>query len=350
MVFSYYLYKLPYTLCWLARKLIHKLNGTVFYCGEPLDHYIFAPVNKHLKNVTYVTDKPEVKSFLHKQGIPYLSMPVYPQAVIMARHSTYKFPSKYIKKIGLRHGAYHFKRMTSALNYNQFDLYLMTSLADVQAGTKLGITCAQAVGFPKLDPAFDGTYDADYLTALKCNIALDIIKPTLLFTSTYDASGMSGISQWFNRLLGFTSKYNVLVTLHPWVHEKYRDVVENTPGVHQIKDYNIVPYIMLADAVIGDNSSILAECCALDKPMITFTTPKAKRSLDEIENLLNKISIRITSFSELTENIEKMLRHPSELHAERTEANRLMFDTLDGKAGERAANQIKQLLIASETL
>jgi len=350
MVFSYYLYKLPYTLCWHILKLANKLSGTVFYCGEPLDHYIFEPVNKHLDKVTYVTDNPEVKSFLQQQGIPYQTMPVFPKAVIMARHSTYKFPCHSIIKIGLRHGAYHFKRMTSATNYNQFDLYLMTSIADVKAGEKLGIDCAKAIGFPKLDPALNGTYNQEYLTKLKSSLPINEEKPTLLFTSTYDTSGMSGITEWYDKLSMFTEKYNVLVTLHPWVSPRYKTIIENTQNVHLINANNVVPYIMLADAVIGDNSSILAEACALDKPMVTFTTAKAKRTLDEIESLLTNISLRITSSKELEQSIQQALSNPLELRNQRKDANILMFDNLDGNAGKRAAQQIIKLLIASEVL
>ncbi len=348
MVFSYYLFKIPYSICWNFLKSINKLKKVVFYCGDPLDYFVFHPVEIYLENILYVTDKPEVKNFLFERGIPFASMPVFPIAVIMARHSTHKFPVKSIIKIGLRHGAYHFKRMTSAANYNQFDLYLMTSVADVEAGSKLGITCAKAVGFPKLDAAFNDAYDQYYLVNLRNRLSFVKSRPTILFTATYDTSGMSGIEIWFKQLSELRAKYNIMVTLHPWVDIKYKKTIESTLNVYLIKEYNAIPYIVLADIVVGDNSSILAECCALNKPMITFSTGIANRTLDEIEILLSSISYRIHSFNELQKQIEHALANPDELKPQRDAANMLMFDSLDGKAGQRAAQQIKQLLIASD--
>lgn len=348
MVLSYYLFKFPYTIIWNFYKYFNKLKPVVFYCGDPLDYYIFEPVHKYLEHIEYVTDKAEVEEWLIEHGIIPLSLPVFPKVVIMSRHSTYKFPCKSITKIGMRHGAYHFKKMTSAENYNQFNLYLMTSEADVEAGKEIGVTCAIAVGFPKLDAALRGMYDEYYQISMKQRMDLHPQKKIILFTSTYTASGMSALKTWYNQLSALKDKYNVLVTLHPWIDEEFKQSLENTPGIILIKDYNAIPYIVISDVIVGDTSSILAECCALDKPMITFSKIKAKRSLDEIEQILNKISYRVTSFLELEDMIEHALSNPAELKQKRAEASALMFDSLDGKAGQRAAHKIKQLLIASD--
>ena len=66
---------------------------------------------------------------------------------------------KKIVKIGFDHGLYQFKRWTSAKYYNDFDIYFVSSEQQVKLAKKRGITTTKAIGYPKLDPAFDGTYD-----------------------------------------------------------------------------------------------------------------------------------------------------------------------------------------------
>jgi CDP-glycerol glycerophosphotransferase (TagB/SpsB family) len=344
MVFSYYLFKIPYSIVWHVSKIFRRLKPVVFYCGDPIDYYVFEPVNLYLNHVAYVTDKPKVRAFLKSRGILSLVFPVFPETVIMARHSTYKFPCNSILKIGMRHGAYHFKKMTSADNYNKFDLFLMTSQSDVQAGKQVGILTALAVGFPKLDPIFQEKWNESKLAELYQSLNLEKAKPTILFSATYNKSGMSAIHLWSSKLLKLTSKYNVLVTLHPWIKYAYKEQIQSTPGVHLIRDYYTLPYIMLSDVVVGDTSSFIAECCALDKPIITFRTSQAKRTLSEIDNIIDSISYRITSFNELQEKLIYVLGHRNELAAQRAEANIIFFDVIDGHAGERAANAILQLI------
>ena len=344
MVFSYYLYKLPYATVWHLLKVMRKLKPVVFYCGDPMDHYIFQPVMQYLGNIPYVTDKSDVRTFLKQQGIAYESLPAFPMVVVMARHSIHKFPCHSIIKIGMRHGAYHFKRMTSPESYNQFDRYLMTSKTDVQKGKEHGVTTACAIGFPKLDPVFRGDISEQILQETGIKARLNPQKPTVLFSSTYNASGMSAVHIWCNKLHLLTSEWNVLVTLHSWINSSYKSVIKKTPGVYFINEYNILPFLMLADVVVGDTSSFLAECCALDKPIITFTTNKARRSLGEIDEIIDAISYRIRSFGELPEMLTRALNNKSELKAARTWANRIFFDDLDGRAGERAADEIRRFL------
>ena len=344
MVFSNYLLKIPYSLVWHLYKLFGKLIPVVFYCGDPVDYHVFLPVAKYLDEIVYVTDKPKVKTYLAQKGIKCKSLPVYPRCVIMARHSTHKFPYSKICRIGMRHGAYHFKRMTSPENYNQFNLYLMTSKMDVNAAKEMGIISAKAVGFPKLDPAFNGEITAAALAELRSRLGFNNGKPIVLFSATYDSSGMSAISFWCNNLHRLTEKWNVMVTLHSWIKPAYKDKINNTPDVYLIKDYDTLPYIMLADITVGDTSSILAECCALDKPIITLYLGQAKRSLKEIRDLIDAISYKVKSFADLEEKLNYVLTHKDELKPYRTVANAIFFDELDGKAGFRASNEIKALI------
>lgn len=343
MILTSYLFKLPYTIIWHLLNYFIKDGQVVFYCGDPIDYYVFEPVNKELENINYVTDKRRVKRFFDLKNIKYKTLPVFPKDVIMARHATHKFPCSKIIKIGMRHGAYHFKKMTSADNYNEFNLYLMTSDKDVKEAEKIGVKVAKAVGFPKLDMYFNNK-ENNVNKKILDKIKIQKDKPIILFTATYDKSGMSAINKWFDKLDRLTAQYNVIVTAHSWVDRKYINTIKSNPNVHFIEEFDILPYINVSDVVIGDTSSILAECCALDKPIITFRTAKSKRSLDEIESIIDTISYRINSFEELIPIIEYALLNKSELSEARKQANEIFFDQLDGKAAQRAADEIKCLI------
>jgi CDP-glycerol glycerophosphotransferase (TagB/SpsB family) len=101
---------------------------------------------------------------------------------------------------------------------------------------------------------------------------------------------------------------------------------------------------MISDILFGDTSSIIAEFCALDKPIITFRVPEAGRSIPEIREMIKSISIQIDNFDEVYDAIKRCLENPNEKSAQREAANKIMFGNLDGKAGKRAAREIEKLL------
>ncbi len=313
----------------------------IFYCPELIDYYTFVPVLKHLKPVLVASNNSQVISHLKNLNISTIRIPTFPKAVIMCRHATHKFPCGAIVRVGMRHGPYHFKKMTKAMNYNRFDIYLFTSKCDLRAAQEIGVTVGKSVGFPRLDPAFDKSITQSNLDTLADSLGLDQGKPTLLFTATWQKSGMSAIDLWYNKLDQLQLKYNVLVTLHPWTQDRYRHEIQATKGVSLINDPNMLPYIMLSDICIGDTSSILAECAALGKPIIRFETSAAPRSLIEIDELLSSVSVSVRSFTDLVDILPKV---SSLSFPQRSEAVRIMFDDLDGKAGYRAAQEIIHLL------
>lgn len=342
MVLSYYLTKYPYQLAYMLLKRIRKPEKIFFYCRELQDWDVFEPVQKYLKPLRIVSNKPMIRKHFKTLGIKVERFPIFPKAVIMARHSCYKFPADEIIKIGMRHGPYHFKKMTRAENYNQFNLYLMTSRDDVSEGEKIGITCAVPVGYPKLDKALTGGYDPSEIDRIHRHTGFVNNKPTLLFSATWLGSGMSALPLWYQRLSELKPNYNVIVTLHPWIGQSYRDTI-TSQGIYLIEG-NHIPYMSIADIVVGDTSSLLAEACALDKPIITWQTGKGKRSLEKIDKLLSDISLRIDTWDDLEPAINRLLNEPELLVSARKIANSLMFDELDGRAGLRAAEEIVKLL------
>lgn len=344
MVFSYYLLKYPYKIAWNLNKLLSNNHESVMYCADYLDFIIFREVQKHLKEIPIVASSTKIKHDLSLYDISSETYPALPKAVFMCRHACYKFPEENILKFGFRHGAYHFKKLTNPNNYNAFTAFFVTSKKEVEIAREAGITTCQAIGYPKLDPAFNGTYNQEYLQDLFIKLGLDSNRQTIMFTATWDKSGMSAINQWIDNLDNLYQKYNILVTVHPWTSQKYKNILRYNQKIKFIEHPDIVAYLMLADLVIGDTSSILAEACALDKPIITFKVNKSNRTLNEIEQLITNISWQIDNIAILEETLSYGLLHKDEKVQQRQEANLLMFDVLDGQAGKRAGEIITSYL------
>jgi CDP-glycerol glycerophosphotransferase (TagB/SpsB family) len=343
MVLSEIFLKIPYKIVWNTLKFFNKNKDIVFYCADYLDYVIFEEIRKHIPEITIVAKNKKVKKELELEGIDSILCPVFPKALIMARHAFHYFPEKQITKIGLRHGVYHFKKFISAKKYNRFDLYLFTSETEVEEAKALGITCGASGGFPKIDGMFKSDKE-DINKQTRKELNFDN-RPIVMFSATWDKSNASAIDRWYNRLDQLTEKYNVLVTLHPWVSEQFKNTIRNTKNVYLIDDKRTLKYLMLSDVFIGDTSSIIAEFCSLDKPIITFKVDDNNNRLDSsIVEMLKKISERIDTFDQLEYAIELSLKNPNKLSPERMKYNNIMFDKLDGFHGKKSAEKILSLL------
>lgn len=344
MNLSYYLYKYPYKLFWNISNLLGKCDYVAFYCADPLDYEMFLHIVKYLPSIKIIAKNKKVKSYLKNKQIEYISLPAFPKAVIMGRQTPYKFPVKKIIKIGFDHGLYQFKRWTATKYYNWFNVYFVSSQKQVELAKKRGIKTTYAIGYPKLDNAFNGEYNEIYLNELKHKAKISPSKKTVIFTTTWNVAGLSAIDRWIDNLDTISEKYNVLVSVHTWTEEKYKKQLKNNPNIHFIEEYDATPYLMIADALVGDYSSIIGEFCAFNKPIITFKVPESDRTIPEIIELIKTISTQVNYFDELLSVIDKALINPKEKEAERIEANKLLFYKLDGKAGLRAAEKIKELV------
>ena len=343
MVLSYYLLKIPYTIVWEVRNILGLNKDVMLYCANALDYQIFSPVQKHIENdVKVIAKDKKAQQELEKIGVESILYPAFPKGVIMCRQAGYKFPASRMLKVGMRHGAYTFKPFANTKGYNLLDYFYMTSNREVERAKAKGIKCAVAIGFPKLDPFFDGSITSNRVDEIRADAAIDNSRPTILFTATWNNSGISAVNIWFDKLASLTQKYNILVTVHPWTSNEIKHKIATTKGVYLIKTADVVPYIKVADICIGDTSSILAECCALDKPIITFKVADGKRTDKEVKQLISEFTTQINSFNELDENIELLLTNPDMKKVQRANANKVMFDLLDGKAGLRAANHLKK--------
>lgn len=344
MVLSYYFQKPLYCLAWHFLRAVGKTGTCILYCDDAFDAQLFVNVQRHLRPVAVVAKNRTVREALAAQGIQSTTLPAFPECVIMFRNMAWKFPCRKIIKIGFEHGAYNFKRFSKAHYYNLFNVFFMTSTHDVRRAEKRGITTAVAIGYPKIDSLFNGSLTDAYLKELASSIGLKPERKTLLFSATWDDSGMSAVHLWYDRLSELSDRFNIMVTLHPWVSEQFRCVVQATPGIFIIKEYNLLPYIQLSDVCISDTTSLIAEFCLLRKPTVTFRLPPTPRTMPDVIEMIEKISVRIDSFEELTHAVDQISEFPEALTKNQTAAVERFFDTPDGKAGQMAADRIIGLM------
>ncbi len=340
---SYYLLTIPYSAVWQIKRAIRKEKQTIFYCDCALDYVIFENVRSYLPKIDIVAKNKKVQDELKKYGVESILWPVFPDAVIMARHAFHKFPSGRILKLGLNHGAYHFKDFISSKKYNVFDLFLFTSEYEVKEAEERGITCGQSGGYPKLD-SFWFNDTEEKVKNLKQNLRFNNGKPNILFSATWENSGMSALGHWYNKLSDLTNDFNVMVTLHPFTGKKYKEIIKETPGIHFIEDAKNYLYLKLADLMVCDTSSIIAEFCSLDKPMVSFSVRESKRLTPNIVRLIKEVTYQIDNYSELRKTIEYALANPFEKSYQRQKYNKIMFDDFDKRHGEKAASKIKVFL------
>lgn len=341
MVLSYYLYKYPYKIAWHVLSLAGRTPEVVFYLREPSDYPICQSVQKHLPPIPIVATK-RTRRFLAGIGVPAGRLPSFPGAVIMFRHEAHKFPEEKIVKISMNHGVYRFKKFTHPRNYNAFDCYMMSSAREVELGKALGIRSGVAVGAPKLDVLLDGPRLAEFRTRIGGELNLDANRNTVLFSATWDRSGMSAIDRWIDDIESLTAAFNVLVTVHPWTAETYKLRLRRMPQVHFVEEPDIAPYLSLADLLVGDASSIIAEFCLLDRPIVTFAVEDDTRMGPDTLEILESISTRIADFPQLAAAIRHGLDHPAERSEARRAAVAKMFHRPDGQAGARAAALIRR--------
>ena len=93
---------------------------------------------------------------------------------------------------------------------------------------------------------------------------------------------------------------------HELMNKEIKDTISISDNIRLIDDYDITPYLHLADVLITDTSSVAYEFMTLDKPIVTYRT----------QNRKNK-GIDISQPNQLREAIDRSLSDPLEFHQNR---------------------------------
>ena len=205
-------------------------------------------------------------------------------------------------------------------------------------------------GLPKLDPLFwPGYYDD---SALAERLGLDPGRKTVLFAPSYRPSCIGPLGV---RVADLLPEYNLVVKLHPYSwggkyaphsqHRLYQRLAGRHPGLYLVprEEYDVYPYLHLADTVISDTSSVINEFLALGRHGVIYQLPHERLthsdgmpilSIDPREWLEGAFP-HMTSPDELEDAVSLALDPTEEMREKLEEYRGYFFAGLDGNASQR---------------
>ncbi|MDP8203655.1 MAG: CDP-glycerol glycerophosphotransferase family protein [Candidatus Tenebribacter mawsonii] len=187
-------------------------------------------------------------------------------------------------------------------------------------------------GWPKIDHIIN--YHAEELRE-KLNIPKD--KSVVLFAPTHSKRMQSAES--LLPLIPKIIKEDEIwfLKFHELMNKEIRDSILSTKNIKLITDYDITPYLHLADILITDTSSVAYEFMVLDKPVITYRTQSRK----------NK-GIDIAQPSMLREAIDRSLLDSMEYQQNRINHLKEINPRTDGKISENLISTLEKIIANNE--
>jgi len=218
-----------------------------------------------------------------------------------------------------------------------------------------GSSAIRLVGMPKSDCLIDGSLSRD--AVLQAN-GMDAARTTVLYAPTWTRFSSLNLmgEDVVRRLVG--AGYRVLVKLHEnsldravansggidWA-ERLQPILARGDG-HLIRSADASPWLVAADVLITDHSSIGFEYLLLDRPLIRISMPQLISRADvakEYVDLIGGASMTIESADEVVAATDRALANPGQLsHARRALAAELFHDP--GKATDRAIHELYALM------
>ena len=214
-------------------------------------------------------------------------------------------------------------------------------------------------GIPKLDMLFWENYYDNNLLIKK--IGLNPNKKNVLFSPSYKPSCIKYIKE---KILELIPEYNLIIKLHPYSwggkyasnnqSKFYLKLAKKHPELFLIPqdDYDIYPYLYLADTLISDTSSVINEFLALGKFGIIYLLPENNiKHSDGMEVLsveprdwLKDAFVHIDSPNQLGAAVKLALNPTEKMKVKLEEYKNYFFAGLDGNSAQRVKIKIDELV------
>ena len=212
------------------------------------------------------------------------------------------------------------------------------------------------VGMPKSDCLVDGSLTRDGVLAAN---GMDPGQPTVLYAPTWTRHSSLNVlgEEIVAGLVG--GGYRVLVKLHD--NSLDRHAVMNSGGVdwvarlepilasghgHLIRSADASPWLVAADVLITDHSSIGFEYLLLDRPLIRISMPELISNADignEYVELMSSVSTTVDDASGVIAAVEQALSNPGALSRARSALASDLFYA-PGRATDRAIEELYSLI------
>ena len=222
-------------------------------------------------------------------------------------------------------------------------------------------TVWENVGFSKLDDVF--RYTPKMKDDLLQRLGLNKNKPTLLYAPTFYPSSIENMSNKFPEEF---SDFNLIIKPHyySYLRKKYKaqrkkfKKWEKYDNVYfaGFEDYNIAPFYAVSDLLISDESSVIFEFAALDKPVICnrfihlrlsyrlFGRYKFNKRMESAMNRFRDIGENVWKYKKLKDTVESELKHPGNNHEKRMEYTKEIIGPVDGKVSVRMVDLLEREL------
>lgn len=175
------------------------------------------------------------------------------------------------------------------------------------------------IGFPKVDRLVDGSLDR---RAILRRLGLSGRRPVLLYAPTgQKGNSLETVGEEVIRRLRATGRYDMLIKLHdhPRDHSvdwprQLRPLLDAHTKL--VRDFDIVPYLFVADLLISDASSVSSEYSLLDRPMVFLDVPnmiaamRAKGRAVDLETWGRKGGVTVRWPDEAVDAVRESLAHP----------------------------------------
>jgi hypothetical protein len=214
------------------------------------------------------------------------------------------------------------------------------------------------VGYPKLDPIFQGKLDRAEIAG---RWGLDPTRKTVLYAPTYKPTSLGDIRE---SILDQTRGYNLIIKLHHyswrgryaphWHHRIYEKAVPRYPHARLVPpdEHSILPFILVADTMLSEASSTIFEFLALGKIGIIYdlACDRLKHHdgmpiLDEDNrSFLDGAFVHADRPDAIQGALERALNPDAAMRTSMERARSELFHGLDGRASDRIVDIIEESL------
>ncbi|RXQ94473.1 hypothetical protein EO244_09325 [Ancylomarina salipaludis] len=220
-------------------------------------------------------------------------------------------------------------------------------------------TLLNNVGFSKLDSVLALTEKE--IINLKKEYGLDPKKKTILYAPTFYPSSIENMGNKFPEEF---SDYNIIVKAHHYTYLRKRYKAQRKKlnkwkkysNVYfaEFEDYNISPFYAISDILISDESSVVFEFAALDKPVILnrfiklrlsyrlFGKHKLKKRMESSMDQFRNIGENVNKYKDLKKVVDTEIQNPERYKARRAECTYEIIGPVDGKVSVRMVNILEQ--------
>ena len=208
------------------------------------------------------------------------------------------------------------------------------------------------IGFPKVDRLVDGSLNRG---AILRRLGLSGRRPVLLYAPTgQKGNSLETLGEEVVRRLRASGRYDIVIKLH----DHPRDNTVDWPSrlrplldrhTKLVRDFDIVPYLFVADLLISDASSVSSEYSLLDRPMVFIDVPEmiaaiqAKGRAVDLDTWGRKGGVTVRWPDEAVDAVRDSLAHPRRgSDVRRAMARDLFFNP--GRAAESAVAWVRERL------